>query len=294
MVVPFAAGSSSDILGRILGPYLSERLGRPVIIENISGAGGMTGAARIAKAPPDGYQFVIGASGNIAINQTLYKSPLYNAATDFAPVMLIADQPIVLLARKDFPVGTLQEFIPYLRAHADKLQFGSSGAGTTPHLACLLLHAAIGVNVTHVPYRGSAPVMQDMLAGRIDYQCAVASPALPQIESGLVKAIAIFNKERSPILPNLATAHEQGLTGFESATWHGFFMPKGTPAPIVRKFNEATVATLSLPAVQERLKDLGADLVAPERRTPEYLQKFVESEIEKWAGPIRDFGVTVE
>src|SRR5438067_3096982 len=156
MVVPFAAGASSDILGRILAPRIAEHLGKPVIVENVGGAGGMNGAARVAKAPPDGYQFLVGSTGTLAINQTLYKTPPYNAATDFAPVAFIADQPIVLLARNDLPVGNLAEFIAYVRANQAKLQFASSGAGTTPHLGCLMLHAAVGVNVTHIPYRGTA------------------------------------------------------------------------------------------------------------------------------------------
>jgi tripartite-type tricarboxylate transporter receptor subunit TctC len=294
MVVPFAAGASSDILGRILAPRLSDYLGKPVIIENVGGAGGMNGAARVAKAAPDGYQFVVGSTGTLAINQTLYKNPPYNAATDFAPVAFIADQPIVLLARNDLPVGNLAEFISYVRANQAKLQFASSGAGTTPHLACLMLHAAIGVNVTHIPYRGAALAIQDMIAGQTDYQCTVLSPALPQIEGKLVKPLALLARNRSPSLPALASAHEQGLADFDVSTWHAFFMPKGTPAPIVHKLFDATNAALNIPIVQERLKELGADLATPERRTPEYLQKFVEREIEKWAVPIKAAGVVAE
>ena len=294
MVVPFAAGASSDILGRILAPRIAEYLGKPVIIENVGGAGGMNGAARVAKAPPDGYQFLVGSTGTLAINQTLYKNPPYNAATDFAPVAFIADQPIVLIARNDLPVGNLAEFIAYVRANQAKLQFASSGAGTTPHLGCLMLHAAIGVEVTHIPYRGASLAIQDMIAGQTDYQCTVLSPALPQIEGKLVKPLALLARDRSPSLPTLASAHEQGLADFDVSTWHAFFMSKGTPAPIVHKFNEATLAAVSIPAVQERLKDLGADLAAPERRTPEYLQKFVEREIAKWAVPIKAAGLTAE
>jgi len=294
MVVPFAAGASSDILGRILAPRIAEYLGKPVIIENVGGAGGMNGAARVAKAPPDGYQFLVGSTGTLAINQTLYKNPPYNAATDFAPVAFIADQPIVLIARNDLPVGNLAEFIAYVRANQAKLQFASSGAGTTPHLGCLMLHAAIGVEVTHIPYRGASLAIQDMIAGQTDYQCTVLSPALPQIEGKLVKPLALLARNRSPSLPTLASAHEQGLADFDVSTWHAFFMAKGTPAPIVHKLNEATLAAVSIPTVQERLKELGADLAAPERRTPEYLQKFVEREIAKWAVPIKAAGLTAE
>jgi tripartite-type tricarboxylate transporter receptor subunit TctC len=294
MVVPFAAGASSDILGRILAPRLAENLGKAVIVENIGGAGGMNGANRVAKSAPDGYQFVVGSTGTLAINQTLYKNPPYNAATDFAPVALIADQPIVLIVRNDMPVSNFKEFVSYVRANQDKLTFASAGAGTTPHLGCLMLHAAIGVTVTHIPYRGLGLAIQDMIGGQTNYQCAVLSPALPQIEGHLVKAIAMLTRSRSPSLPEVPTAIEQGIPDFDVATWHAFFLPKGTPAPIVRRLNEAAVSAMTHPSVQKSLKDLGAELAAPERRTPEYLQSFVEREIEKWAVPIKAAGLSGE
>jgi tripartite-type tricarboxylate transporter receptor subunit TctC len=294
MVVPFAAGASSDILGRILAPRLAENLGKAVIVENMGGAGGMNGANRVAKSAPDGYQFVVGSTGTLAINQTLYKNPPYNAATDFAPVALIADQPIVLIVRNDMPVTNFKEFVSYVRANQDKLTFASAGAGTTPHLGCLMLHAAIGVTVTHIPYRGLGLAIQDMIGGQTNYQCAVLSPALPQIEGHLVKPIAMLTRNRSPSLPEVPTAIEQGIPDFDVATWHAFFLPKGTPAPIVRRLNEAAVAAMTHPSVQKSLKDLGAELAAPERRTPEYLQTFVEREIEKWAVPIKAAGLSAE
>jgi tripartite-type tricarboxylate transporter receptor subunit TctC len=291
MVVPFAAGSGSDIAGRILSAGLSEALGQQVIVENVSGAGGMTGAYRVARAAPDGYEFVLGTAGTHAVNQTLYKKPLYGAATDFAPVILIVEQPTVLVARNDLPVSNLAEFIVYARANQATLQFGSPGAGSVPHLACLLLNAAAGINVTHVPYRGAIPAIQDLIAGRIDYQCVSLSAAIPQIESNMIKAIAILTRDRSPSLPGLPSAHEQALTDFEASTWYAMFMPKGTPAAIVRKLNDATAATMDTSAVQERLKQIGIDPVRPQRRSPEYLQNFVESEIVKWAIAIKAAGV---
>jgi len=294
MVVPFAAGGGADALGRVLAPRLSEVLGQQVIVENVGGAGGMSGAYRVAKAPPDGYQFVLGTSGTHAQNQSLYKTPLYNAATDFAPVALVAEQPIVLIARKDLPADNLQQFIAYAKANQANMQYGSAGAGSSVQLACVLLNAANGLKVTHVPYRGSAPAMQDLIGGRIDYQCANVGPVVPQIEGNLVKAIAILTKNRTPILPALPSAHEQGLANFEAFIWYALFLPKGTPAAIVQKLNAATIATMNTPSVQERLKEVGADLVAPERRSPDYLAGFVESEIEKWAAPIKAAGVTGE
>jgi tripartite-type tricarboxylate transporter receptor subunit TctC len=292
MVVPFAAGGGTDVLGRILGRRLSEILGQQVIIENVGGAGGMVGSARVAKAPPDGHQFVLGSRAD-AINQTLYKNPLYNLATDLAPVALIADQPTLLVARNDLPVGNLVEFIAYARANQASMQMASAGAGSTGHLDCMLLNATIGINVTHVPYRGGGPAMQDLIAGRIDYICTLSATARQQIEGKLIKAVAILSRDRSAMLPGLASAREQGLD-FEASTWFGFFLPKGTPAPIIHKLNEATVAAIDTPSVQEQLKEVGAVAVAPERRSPGYLQKFVLSEIDKNAAPIKAAGLAID
>jgi tripartite-type tricarboxylate transporter receptor subunit TctC len=294
MVVPSAAGSSGDVLARIIAPRLSEFLGQQVIVENVGGAGGMTAVSRVAKAAPDGYQFVRGDVGSHAMNQTLYRQPLYNAATDFAPVALIAETPLLLVTRKDLPVSNLSEFAAYVKVNRGKMQYGSAGAGSSTHLACVLLNAEIGVDVTHVPYRGGAPAMQDLVAGRIDYQCPGIAVAAPQIENKNVKAIAILAKERSQILPALPSAHEQGLPNFEAGSWYGFFLPKGTPASIVRKLNEATVATLNTPSVQQRATEIGFTIVSPERRTPQYFQNFVENEIAKWAGAIKTSGITLD
>jgi tripartite-type tricarboxylate transporter receptor subunit TctC len=294
MVISFAAGSSIDVGGRIVAARLAEILGQSVVIENIGGAGGMTGAARVAKAAPDGYQILFGGSATHTYSQSLYKTPLYNAATDFAPVALIADTPPVLIARNELPVTNLMDFTAYAKANQAKMQYGSAGGGSASHLACVLFNSAIGVNVTHVPYRGGPQVMQDMLAGRIDYWCPLAASAIPQIEGRTVKAIAMMSRNRAPLLPALASAHEQGLTNFDASSWYGIFVPKATPAPIVQKLNAATVTALNTPAVAARMSEVGADVVAPERRSPEFLQKFVESEIEKWAGPIRAAGLTAE
>jgi tripartite-type tricarboxylate transporter receptor subunit TctC len=291
MVAPFAAGGSTDAIARIVADGLSIQLHQPVVVENVGGAGGMTGTNRVAKAVPDGYQFVLGNVGTHAQNQTLYKAPLYNAATDFAPVVLMMDQSLVLVARNVFPASNLQEFIAYTKANQSKMQYSSSGAGGSNHLACVLLNAAIGINVTHIPYRGAGQAMQDLLAGRVDYQCPSAPTAMPQITGKTVRAIAILTKNRSPSLPDLPSAHEQGLTGFDIPSWYALFLPKGTPDAIVRKLNAAAVAAMETPAMQDRLKTIGSDLVGPERRSPEYLGRFVADEIKKWAGPIGASGV---
>jgi tripartite-type tricarboxylate transporter receptor subunit TctC len=293
MIVPFAAGGAFDVLGRILAPRMSEVLGQQVVVENVAGAGGVIAAVRVAKAPPDGYQFLLGDS-SFAYDQTLYKNPRYNALSDFAPVALIVDQPTVLIVRKDLPVGNLAEFIAYARANQAKMQFGSAGTGSPIHLACVLLNMAIGINVTHVPYRGGAPAVQDLIGGRIDYLCPIAGTAIPLIESKQAKPIAILTKDRSPSLPTLASAREQGLSNFEAGAWNALFLPSGTPPAIVQKLHDAAVGAMEMPALQARLGHLGAAIVAPERRSPEYLQRFVASEIEKWAAPIKAANVTAE
>jgi tripartite-type tricarboxylate transporter receptor subunit TctC len=224
----------------------------------------------------------------------MYKKPLYNAASDFTPVALIAEVPIVLITRKDLPVNNLKEFIAYAKANQSHMQYGSAGAGSATHLGCVLLNYLIGVDITHVPYRGTGPAMQDLQGGRIDYLCEVISTAKPQIDGGTVKAIAIMTKERSRALPNVPTGLEQGTPNLEAYTWNAIFLPKGAPADVVKKLNDAAVEAMKTPVVKERLEGLGAVIVSDDRATPEYLGQFLKSEIEKWAGPIKASGVTVD
>jgi tripartite-type tricarboxylate transporter receptor subunit TctC len=291
MVVPTTPGGAPDLLGRVVASRLAELLGQPVVVENVAGAGGMIGAARVARAPADGYQFLIGTLGTQAQNQTLYKSPLYDSATDFTPVALLWQVHFILIARKDLPVDNLQEFIAYAKAHQATMHYGSGGIGSPSHLACALFNAAVGINVTHVPYRGFGPMIQDLAASRIDYLCPSATAAAGYIEGKQVKAIALLSKDRSPLMPAYASAGEQGLANFEDTGWSGMFLPKDAPPPIVRKLNAAAIATLDTPAVQARFRKAGAEIVAPNRRSPQYLQKFVESEIRKWATAIKAAGI---
>jgi tripartite-type tricarboxylate transporter receptor subunit TctC len=293
MIIPFAAGGPTDVLGRVVGARMGEILGQQVVIENVGGAGGQTGSKRVADAKPDGYTFVLGTVGTHAQGQTLYKKPLYNAVTDFTPVALLAEVPIALIARKDFPANNLKEFIAYTQANKDKMTFGSAGAGSATHLGCVVANMAMKVDVTHVPYRGTGPAMQDLQGGRIDYLCEIISTAKPQIDGGTIKAIAIMTKERSQALPNLATAAEQG-TPMEAYTWNAIFLPKGAPADVVKKLADAASQAVDTPAVKERLAGLGATVVSKERRTPEYLANFLKSEIEKWAVPIKQSGASVD
>jgi len=294
LVVPFAAGGANDVIARLLAPAMGEALGQQVVIENVGGAGGMTGASRVAKAAPDGYTVLSGSAATHAYNQTLYRKPSYNAVTDFTPVVLIADQPLILIVRKELPVNNLKEFIAYTKANASKMQYGSAGAGSATHLGCILLNQAIGVDTTHIPYRGGALLIQDILTGRLDYWCSLATTGLPLLQNNSVKALALMARERLPLLPDLPTAHEQGLSDFEATIWNAFFLPKGTPAAIVAKLNVATSKAMETKLVQERLVQLGARAVPPDRRTPEFLGKFVVSEIARWAAPIKASGAIVD
>jgi tripartite-type tricarboxylate transporter receptor subunit TctC len=293
MIIPFAAGGPTDVLGRIVAQRMGEILKQTVIVENVGVAGGMTGGKRAADARPDGYTILLGTVGTQAQGQTLYKKPLYNAVTDFAPVGLIAEVPIALLVRKDLPAKDLKEFVAYAKANQTTMQFGSAGAGSATHLGCVVLNSAMGTNITHVPYKGTGPAMQDLVAGRIDFLCEIISTAKPQIDAGTVRALAIMTADRSPVLPNLATTKEQGLD-VQAYTWNALFAPKGTPAAVIKKLNDAMVEAINTPATKERLQSIGAQVVAPDRRTPEYLAKFVPEEIKKWAEPIKASGVSIE
>jgi len=263
------------------------------VIENVGGAGGMTGSKRVADATPDGYTMVLGSVGTHAQNQTLYKKPAYNSVTDFTPVAFLAETPIALTVRKDLPANNFKEFIAYAKENQSKMQYGSAGAGSATHLGCVVLNSAIGINPVHVPYRGTGPAMQDLLAGRIDYLCEIIATAKPQIDAGGTKALAILTKERSPVLPNLPTAAEQGMQ-VEAYTWSSLFLPKGAPSAVVKKLNSAAVAAITTPAVRDKLQALGATVARADQQSPEYLDKFVRSEIEKWAAPIKASGASAD
>jgi tripartite-type tricarboxylate transporter receptor subunit TctC len=292
MIVPYAAGGPVDTVGRILAAQLSEVLSQQVVIENAGGAGGMTGAARVAKAPPDGYTVLLSGSAVLAINQTLYKRPLYNAVTDFEHVILFSDSARVLITRKDLPADTMAEFVAYAKTNQARMQYGSAGGGSGMHVCAVLLDVAMDTRITHVPYRGAGPAMQDLIGGRIDFVAEQISTALPQIQGNAVKAIATLGLDRAPGLESLATAEESGLKGLDCGSWGSLSFPKGTPEAIVRRLAQASNAAVETPAVRERFKSIGVTIPAAARRTPEYLAKFVPSEIERWAGPIKASGAS--
>ena len=293
MVIPFAAGGPLDAIGRILAPRLSEILGQQVVVENITGAGGMIGSNRVAKSA-DSHTFLLGHTGTIAYNQSLYKRPAYNSVAEFAPVSLTTEGSYVLITRRDLPPNNLAEFIAYAKANQAKLQYGSGGPGSNSHIACVMLNMAIGTSVTHVPYRGSGPAMQDLMGGRIDFTCEPITTALAQIQAKTVKPIATLSPVRSPVLPQIATAHEQGLSDFDVDTWNAFLLPKGAPHTIALRLSKAASETIDTPSVRQRLEALGQRIVAPERRGPDYLARLIPREIERWAAPIKASGVVVD
>jgi tripartite-type tricarboxylate transporter receptor subunit TctC len=294
LMVPFAPGGGIDASARLQAQRLSEMLGVPIVVENNGAAAGMAGSAKVANAAPDGYTMLIGNTGTHAYSQALYKKPLYNSVTDFTPVGLMTESPRILLARKDLPVNNLQEFIAYAKANQSKMQYGSAGVGSGTHLPCAMLNMTIGVDITHIPYRGAGLVMQDLIAGRIDYMCDTIQTGAVQAKGGAVKGIAVMSPKRVPIIPDLPTTGEQGLAGVEATVWNAFFLPRGTPEPIVRRLNKAVDEMLNDPDMRKRLEDLGLGIVPPEQRSPEYLAKFLPEDVARWGKVIKQAGISAD
>lgn len=294
LIVPFAPGGGVDASARIQALHMSELLGQPIVVENVGAAAGQAGSLRVAKAAPDGYTFLIGNTGTHAYSQALYKKPMYSAVAEFQPVGLMTESPRILIARKDLPVNNLKEFVSYVKANHAKMQFGSAGVGSGTHLPCVLLNLAMGVNVTHIPYRGEGPVLQDVIGGRIDYMCATIQTGAMQAKEKTVKGIAVMAEARVPIIPDLATSGEQGLPNVAATVWNAFFFPAGTPEPIVAKLNKAMSETLDNPAIRKRLQDLGLEIVPPARRSPAYLAKFLPEEVQRWTNVVRAAGINQE
>ena len=291
LVVPFAAGGPVDTISRIVAARLSELLGQQMVIENVGGAGGMTGSNRVAKASPDGYTVLLSGSAVLTQNPQMQKRPLYNPLTDFEHVTLFSDSARVLIVRKAIPANNFDEFKAYAKANQAKMQYGSAGAGSGSHVCAILLDGAMGTKITHVPYRGAGPAMQDLIGGRIDFIAEQTSTALPQIRGGTVKAFVTFGLDRAPGLENLQTAAELGMKGLDCGAWSSFSFPKGTPQPIVRRLAKAASDAIDTPSVRERFKSIGVVVAAPERRSPEYLAKFVVSETARWAVPLKASGL---
>jgi tripartite-type tricarboxylate transporter receptor subunit TctC len=291
LVVPFGAGSGTDIIARLVANKASEYLGKPIIVEDLGGAGGTIAVSRVAKAAPDGYQFIIGAVDTFAQSQYLFDNPPADTMKDFEPVALAVDQPLVFLVRKGLPVSNLKEFADYLKVHQKDVKFGSAGIGAAPYLACATITRIIGAEATHVAYRAAAPALQDMLRGDIDYYCPLAVSAVPFMKQEQLKTLAVLTPQRSPVFPDLPTAREQGIDFTDGYYWNAFFVPKGTPADVVKKLNSAISRALDDQNVQDRLKDLAGTAVPAERRSPEYLRKYLGEEITKWSKIMQELKV---
>jgi len=287
LVVPFPAGGDDDVVARMLAPRLEQLAGRPVVIENVPGGGGTVGAARVANATPDGRELLLGSSATHALSQTLLKKPPYHAVMDFTPVALIAEQPFVVVARKSLPGSRVEDLVAYAKANQRTVQFASAGEGSSTHLACTLFNAAAGIQAHHIAYNGGVPAMRDLVAERIDYYCPGLSVAMAPISRQDVKPIAMLTRTRAALLPELASAHEQGVADFSAWTWFALFLPRDTPDAVAERLHEAAAASIGMPFLQARLKQIGAEVVAPERRSRAYLRQFVESEIAKWASDLR-------
>jgi len=295
IIVPFAGGGPTDIVARVIGERLSGSLGQTVIVENAAGAAGTTGAARVARATADGYTLLMGPMSTMSFSPALYPSLSFNPLSDFEPLGIVAAAPIVVVARMQNPANTMAEFATHLRANAGKMTFGHAGVGSTSHLSCLLLNSQIGVSPAMVPYRGTAPAIQDMLAGQIDYLCDQSTSVMSHVSAGSIKPLAVLAPTRSQALPpNVLTAAEAGFAGMEMVVWNALFAPKGTPRAIVTQINAAIGRGLDEPSVRGRFEQLGAEAPPPDDRSPEALARILARDIDKWGAVIRAANVKPE
>ncbi len=290
LVVPFAAGGPTDVVARTLGVSMSKTLGQTVVIENKLGAGGTIAANFVAKANPDGYTVFIHHNG-MATATGLYRKLPFNPLADFDYIGQVADVPMTLIARRDFPANNLREFITYVRANKDKINLANAGLGAVSHLCGMLLQQALGVELTTVPFQGTAPALTAILGGQVDVLCDQTTQTLPYIRADKVKFYGVTTKRRIQALPDAPTLDEQGLKDFEVVVWHGVYVPKGTPREAVEKLNEALRAALRDPAVSARFAELGAQIVPESKQTPAGLRDWLRAEIEKWQPVIRKAGV---
>ena len=282
MIVPFAAGGPTDVVARIVTAHMAQTLGQSIIIENVVGGGGTTAAIRAARASNDGYTLITGHMGTHAAAVPLYPNLAYDPEKDFAPVALLAGTPIVILARKDFPPGNLREFMAYVKEHADIVKPAHAGIGSVSQVACQLLDSILDINPASVAFNGTAPAMNALIAGRVDYMCDQIANVVPQIGLGTIKAYAVATPERNAALPPIPTTTEAGLPAFQVQAWNAIFAPKGTPAPVIARLNAAAVKALDDEAVRKRLLELGSVIPPPAERTPEALAALVNSEIRRW------------
>jgi tripartite-type tricarboxylate transporter receptor subunit TctC len=289
LVVPFAAGGPTDVVARSLAASMTRAMGVSVVVENKVGAGGTVAAGYVAKAAPDGYTFFIHHNG-MATSPALYRKLSFNPLTDFEYVGQVADVPMTLIARKDLPANNFTELVAYLRANKDKINMANAGLGAVSHLCGMMFQQAIGVDLTTVPFSGTAPALNALLGGQVDIMCDQTTQTIPQINSDKVKFYGVTTKARIKALPNAPTLAEQGLTNFEMVVWHGMYAPKGTPKDITAKFNTAMRNALKDPDVAKRFADLGVENVPESKLTPEGLQTWLKSEIDRYGPAIKSAG----
>jgi len=294
VVVPFAAGGPTDALARILSAKMSEKLGQQIIVDNVGGAGGTIGVAKAARAAPDGYTLAFTHMGTLAVNIALYKSLPYDSVKDFEPIGLGGTNPMVLVAKKGLPVKDFKEFAAYVKANEAKVQYGMAGIGAASHLGGLMLNSMMKVNVLEIPYRGTAPALNDLVAGQFDYMVDQAVNVLAQIKGGNIMALGVSTKKRLDVLPDVPTIDEAGLPGYEVEIWNGFFAPKGTPKAIIDKLNAVLTETLADPAISKRLAELAVVVPGKAESTPEALAATLKALIDKWVPAVRAAGVKPE
>jgi tripartite-type tricarboxylate transporter receptor subunit TctC len=285
IIVPFAAGGPTDVCARIVGDHMSRTLGQQFIVENVVGAGGTTGSTRTMRAAPDGYTIQMGQTGTHAASVALYPNLVYRPDVDFEPIGMVVVPPIVIATRKDFPAKDLKEFMAYARANPDKLNMAHAGVGSITHFTCLMLNAMIGIKPTLVPFSGSAPAINALVAGQVDYICDPTPDIVQQLQGGTLKVYAVAAPTRSPVLPDVLTTIEAGLPEFQVIAWYGLFAPRGTPKPILDKLTGALDAALDNESVRKRLLDLGCDIPEKTQRGQAQLAALVKSEMARW-GPI--------
>ena len=290
MIVPFAAGGPTDVVARLVGEQMSKTLGQPIIIENVVGAGGTTGATRAARAANDGYTIIMGHMGTHAASQALYPKLAYDPRSDFEPIALINGAAIVVLAKKDFPPKDLKEFVDYVKKNESSVNQAHAGVGAVSYITCGLLNGVIGINPVGVPFQGTGPAMNALVGGQVDYMCDQITNVVGQVKAGTIKAYAIATPERNASLPDVPTTTEAGLPGYQTTAWNALFAPKGTPPALVAKLNAAAAKALDDEKVVARMKDLGNDIPKPEMRTPAALGNLVKEEVDKWKKFLKPVG----
>jgi tripartite-type tricarboxylate transporter receptor subunit TctC len=294
MIVPFAAGGPTDLMARIVGERMSKELGQQIIIDNVTGAAGSIAMGKLAHAAPDGYTIGIGHLGTNVVNGLIYKNLNYDLLDDLVPIALLPSNPLLVVTSNQVPAKDLKELVAYLKANADKISGGTAGMGSGSHIGALAFFAVTGTNYQLVPYRGTGPAVQDLIANQIQIMIDQSSNSLPHVRAGKLKVYAVAAKERTAAAPDIPTTAEAGFPGIEVAIWHGLWAPKGTPTEIIAKLNAAAVAALKDPEMRRKLEDLGQDIPTPEQMQPAAFDAYQRAEFAKWKPIIEKANVKVE